>query len=90
LAGSSEQGIPAVSIASTRMLLAHGFLAPVFEAFGRHQVVVDFVPTREVSISVIVDDTTRLSEGVAELESIGHIEVRQGLAVAAADRPTAR
>ena len=80
---ASKQGITAVTIASTRMLLAHGFLARVFEVFGRHHVVVDLVTTSEVSISVTVDDTSRLAEAVSELEAIGRIEVRPGLAVVA-------
>ncbi len=80
---ASKKSITAVTIASTRMLLAHGFLARVFEVFGRHHVVVDLVTTSEVSISVTVDDTSRLSEAVAELESIGVVEVRTGLAVVA-------
>jgi len=65
------------------MLLAHGFLARVFEVFGRHHVVVDLVTTSEVSISVTVDDTARLDEAVAELEAIGRVDVRAGLAVVA-------
>ena len=80
---ASKKGITAVTVASTRMLLAYGFLARVFEVFGRHHVVVDLVTTSEVSISVTVDDTTRLDEAVAELESIGTVEVRRGLAVVA-------
>src|SRR5262249_48320761 len=55
-----KKGITAVTIASTRMLLAYGFLARVFEVFGRHHVVVDLVTTSEVSISVTVDDAARL------------------------------
>jgi aspartate kinase len=78
-----KQGVTAVTIASSRMLLAHGFLARVFEVFGRHQVVVDLVTTSEVSISVTVDDTSRLDEAIAELESIGRVEVRGDLAVVA-------
>ena len=78
-----KKGVTAVTVASTRMLLAYGFLARVFEVFGRHHVVVDLVTTSEVSISVTVDDTTRLDEAVAELESIGTLEVRRGLAVVA-------
>ena len=65
------------------MLLAHGFLARVFEVFGRHHVVVDLVTTSEVSISVTVDDTSRLPDALAELESIGQVEVRGDLAVVA-------
>jgi len=78
-----KQGVTAVTIASSRMLLAHGFLARVFEVFGRHQIVVDLVTTSEVSISVTVDDTSRLDEAIAELESIGRVEVRGDLAVVA-------
>ena len=44
---------------------------------------VDLVTTSEVSISVTVDDASRLEEAVAELEGIGHVEVRRGLAVVA-------
>ena len=80
---ASKPGITAVTIASTRMLLAHGFLARVFEVFGRHHVVVDLVTTSEVSISVTVDDTGRLAPALAELEAIGLVEVRPGLAVVA-------
>ena len=80
---ASKKGITAVTIASTRMLLAHGFLARVFEIFGRHHIVVDLVTTSEVSISVTVDDLSGLDEAMAELEAIGRVEVRRGLAVVA-------
>ena len=80
---ASKQGITAITIASTRMLLAHGFLARVFEVFGRHHVVVDLVTTSEVSISVTVDDTSRLAAALTDLEGIGRVEVREGLAVIA-------
>jgi aspartate kinase len=78
-----KKAVTAVTIASTRMLLAHGFLARVFEVFGRHHLVVDLVTTSEVSISVTLDDTARLEPALAELEGIGRVEVRQGLAVVA-------
>jgi aspartate kinase len=78
-----KKSVTAVTIVSTRMLLAHGFLARVFEVFGRHHLVVDLVTTSEVSISVTLDDTARLDIALAELEGIGRVEVRQGLAVVA-------
>jgi len=78
-----KKDVTAVTIASTRMLLAYGFLARVFEVFGRHHVVVDLVTTSEVSISVTVDDVSGLDDAIAELEGIGRIEVRRGLAVVA-------
>src|SRR5205823_102937 len=78
-----KQGVTAVTIASTRMLMAWGFLAHVFEVFGRHRVIVDLVTTSEVSISITVDDVTHLDDALAELEGIGVVEVRRGLAVVA-------
>ena len=78
-----KKDVTAVTIASTRMLLAYGFLARVFEVFGRHHLVVDLVTTSEVSISVTVDDVSRLDDAIAELEGIGRVEVRRGLAVVA-------
>ena len=78
-----KKDVTAVTIVSTRMLLAHGFLARVFEVFGRHHIVVDLVTTSEVSISVTVDDPSRLEEAIADLEGIGEVESRHGLAVVA-------
>ncbi len=57
--------------------------ARVFEVFGRHRVVVDLVTTSEVSISVTVDDTSRLDAAINELEAIGRVEVRRDLAIVA-------
>ncbi len=65
------------------MLAAHGFLARVFEVFGRHHLVVDLVTTSEVSISVTLDDVARLDGALADLEGIGRVEVRDGLAIVA-------
>jgi len=41
------------------------------------------VTTSEVSISVTLDDTSRLEPALAELEGIGRVEVRHSLAVVA-------
>jgi hypothetical protein len=47
-----------------RMLLAHGFLARIFEVFARHAVVVDLVATSEVSVSCTVDRDAGLEAAV--------------------------
>ena len=80
---ASKRGVTAVTVVSTRMLHAYGFLARVFEVFGRHRIVVDLVTTSEVSISVTVEDPTSLDRAIQDLEGIGHVEVRHGLAVVA-------
>lgn len=78
-----KRGITAVTIQSSRMLLAHGFLARVFEVFGQHRVIVDLVTTSEVSISITVDDASRLPAALADLEGIGNVDVKHQLAVVA-------
>jgi aspartate kinase len=73
-----KRGIHVVSIVSTRMLLAHGFLAKIFEAFARHRVVVDLVSTSEVSVSCTVDREEGLDAALHELRAIGEVSVTHG------------
>jgi len=64
---AAKRGVTIVSIASTRMLDAHGFLRRVFDVFDRHRTVVDAVTTSEVSVSVTIDDAAALDAIEAEL-----------------------
>jgi aspartate kinase len=57
------------------MLMASGFLQTLFEVFARHGTPVDLVTTSEVSVSVTVDDLTRLGEIRRDLEKIAQVEV---------------
>ena len=52
---AAKKRITIVDVAAPRMLLAHGFLRAIFEAFDRHKVAVDVVSTSEVSVSLTVD-----------------------------------
>jgi aspartate kinase len=70
-----KKGIAVVSVVSTRMLLAHGFLARIFEVFARHEVVVDLVATSEVSVSCTVDNERGLSAALDELRAIGDVSI---------------
>lgn len=78
---AAKRGVTIVSIASTRMLDAHGFLRRVFEVFDRHRAVVDVVTTSEVSISVTLDDTTNLDGVEADLRPIADITRTVGVAL---------
>jgi aspartate kinase len=80
---SCKKGITSITIESSRMLMAYGFLAEIFAIFARHHVVVDLVTTSEVSVSLTVDDTTHLDAAVVELEEIGQVTVKRDLAVVA-------
>ncbi len=70
-----KKGVAVVNVVSTRMLLAHGFLARIFEAFARHRVVVDLVSTSEVSVSCTVDRDDGLDGALTELAGIGEVSV---------------
>ncbi len=73
-----KRGIRTVNVVSTRMLLAHGFLAKIFEVFARHRVVVDLVSTSEVSVSCTVDKDDGLDAAIRELRSFGEVTVAHG------------
>jgi aspartate kinase len=70
-----------VTIASTRMLLQTGFMAKIFDVFGRHDVVVDMVATSEVTVSLTTDSRRDFGPAVRELREIADVEVEKGHAV---------
>jgi aspartate kinase len=57
------------------MLMAYGFLKKIFEIFEQHKVSVDVVSTSEVSVSLTVDDTSKLWDIVTDLKKIGEVNV---------------
>jgi aspartate kinase len=70
-----KRGITIVTVSSSRMLMAHGFLRALFDVFDRHHTSVDMVATSEVSVSLTLDDTSSLSAIVEELKHLGDVEV---------------
>jgi aspartate kinase len=76
-----KKGITLVLVSQPRMLMAHGFVARVFEVFARHRVVVDLIATSEVSISLSVDDATALPEAARELSELGEVKLLPGMAI---------
>ena len=76
-----KKGITTVDIVTSRMLMAAGFLRTLFEVFARHETAVDMVTTSEVSVSVTVDDFSRLREIRRELEKLAQVEVASGRAI---------
>src|SRR6266536_4869271 len=57
---AAKKRITIVDVAAPRMLLAHGFLKSIFEAFDRHRIPVDVVSTSEVSVSLTVDSNEQI------------------------------
>lgn len=72
---AAKDGITAINVKSSRMLLAYGFLRKVFEVFEKYKTPIDMVSTSEVAVSVTIDDARSLPEIQEELKALGTIEV---------------
>src|SRR5205823_10743692 len=70
-----KRGITVVTVSSSRMLMAHGFLRALFEVFDRHHTSVDMVATSEVSVSLTLDSVDSLDALVNDLRALGDVEV---------------
>jgi aspartate kinase len=79
-----KRRVTVIDITSTRMLMAHGFLKRLFEVFERFQTAVDVVTTSEVSVSVTVDDDSRLAPLVTALEEFADVRVERDMAILSA------
>ena len=69
-----KKRITIIDIAAPRMLLAHGFLRMIFEAFDRHRIPVDVVSTSEVSISLTVDSNESIPALAADLAKLADVK----------------
>jgi diaminopimelate decarboxylase/aspartate kinase len=78
---ADKRGITVVQVVSTRMLMAHGFLARIFEVFDTHRTAVDLVATSEVSVSLTIDDDRRLPEIVGAISGFARVTVERHMAV---------
>ncbi|SFN41625.1 aspartate kinase [Paenimyroides ummariense] len=72
---AAKDGITAIRIKSSRMLMAYGFLRQIFEVFERYKTPIDMITTSEVAVSLTIDQTEYLTEIIKELESFGIVEI---------------
>jgi aspartate kinase len=80
---AGKEGVTVVKVRSPRMLLAHGFLARIFEIFDRHRTSVDVVATSEVSVSLTIDDARNLESLVVDLSQLGDVSVERNRGIVA-------
>jgi aspartate kinase len=71
---AAKKRITIVEVAAPRMLLAHGFLKAIFDAFDRHKVAVDVVSTSEVSVSLTVDSNQAIPALAADLAKLADVK----------------
>jgi aspartate kinase len=80
---AGRSGTTVVRVGTPRMLLTHGFLNTVFAVFERHRTSVDVVATSEVSVSMTVDDPSRLDALVVDLRQIGDVSIERNRGIVA-------
>ena len=76
-----KRRIALVNVHSTHMLMAHGFLHQLFEVFNRFETPVDMVATSEVSVSLTIDNLSRLDEITAALSAFAEVSVEKDQAI---------
>ncbi len=74
---AAKDGITAVKIKSSRMLLAYGFLRKIFEVFEKYKTPIDMITTSEVAVSVTIDSELHLAEIIEELSNIASVEIEK-------------
>ena len=72
---AAKDGITAIKIKSSRMLLAYGFLRKIFEVFEKYRTSIDMITTSEVAVSLTIDNDTHLADIIKELEPFGTVEI---------------
>ncbi|HEX2534512.1 MAG TPA: aspartate kinase, partial [Chitinophagaceae bacterium] len=78
---AAKDGITAVNIRSSRMLLAYGFLRKIFEVFEKYKTSIDMITTSEVAVSLTIDNAGSLPAIRQELEALGVVEVEADLTI---------
>lgn len=78
---AAKDGIIAIKIKSSRMLLAYGFLRKIFEVFEKYKTPIDMVTTSEVAVSLTIDSEAQLPSILKELEPFGTVEVDKDQAI---------
>lgn len=81
IAGKND--VTLIRVGSPRMLLTDGFLRVLFEVFARHRASIDVVATSEVSVSVTMDDASRLPGLLPDLRELGDVAVERNRGIVA-------
>lgn len=72
---AAKDGITAIKIKSSRMLMAYGFLRKIFQIFENYRTPIDMISTSEVAVSLTIDDDSNLKSIMKELKDFGDIVV---------------
>lgn len=80
---AGKSGVTLIRLRTPRMLLTEGFLRTTFDVFHRHRASVDVVATSEVSVSLTIDDASRLDALLPELRELGDVAIERNRGIVA-------
>lgn len=78
---TGKKSITVVSITSSNMFNAYGFLKNIFTIFDRFKTPVDLISTSEVSVSMTIDNLDKVEDIVGELGEMGTVSVESDKAI---------
>ncbi len=76
-----KEHINLVTITSSGMLGTPGFMAKVFEVFGRHQIDIHMIATSEVSISLTIPRGDGIENAAEDLKEFAEVDVEYNKAI---------
>ncbi|MBN1561543.1 lysine-sensitive aspartokinase 3 [candidate division KSB1 bacterium] len=76
-----KENLTVITVTSSRMLMAYGFMAQLFAVFDEYQTAVDLVSTSEVTLSLTIDNTKNLSAIIPRLEKFAQVRVEEKKAI---------
>ena len=80
---AGKSGVTLIRLRTPRMLLSEGFLRTTFDVFHRHRASVDVVATSEVSVSLTIDDASRLDALLPDLRELGDVAIERNRGIVA-------
>jgi aspartate kinase len=78
-----RKDIMILTVESSRMLMAYGFLDRIFNVFARYQISVDLISTSEISVSLTIDNAHFNPEIVEELSIFSKVRIAENKAIVA-------
>jgi len=76
-----KEDVTVITVTSTRMLMAYGFMAEIFNIFKKYKTPVDLVTTSEVSVSITVDCTDNIKKIKNDLEKFARVNIEKSKAI---------
>ncbi|MGK0290133.1 MAG: aspartate kinase [bacterium] len=76
-----KRNVIVLNVHSNRMLMAHGFMAKVFNTLDKYGIIIDLISTSEVNLSMTIEKDKHLEDACKDLEKFSDIYIEKGMAI---------